>query len=65
MPDNLYLDLLPVIGFQHFIALWKAYDKSKQIAHFLHRRFQREFSHFLVLGFNNFANVFAHFNSRG
>ena len=34
---NLYLDLLPVIGFQHFIALWKAYNKGKQIAQFLLR----------------------------
>ena len=32
---NLYLDLLSVIGFQHFLALWKAYNKSKQIAQFL------------------------------
>jgi len=36
---NLYLVLLPVIGFQHFIALWKAYKKSKQIAQFLQKNF--------------------------
>ena len=28
---NLNLDLLPVIGFQHFIALGKAYNKSIQL----------------------------------
>ena len=26
------LDLLPIIGYQHFIDLWKAHNKSKQIA---------------------------------
>ena len=31
---NQYLDLLPVIGYEHIIALWKAYNKSKQIAQF-------------------------------
>ena len=36
---NLYLDLLPVIGFLHLIALWKAYNKSNQIAQFLQRNF--------------------------
>ena len=35
---NQDLDLLPVIGFQHFIALWKAFNKSKQIAKFLQRK---------------------------
>ena len=35
---NLYLNLLPVIGFQHFVALWKAYNNSKQNAQFVHRR---------------------------
>ena len=32
---NLYLDLPPVIGFKHFIVLWKAYNNSNQIAQFL------------------------------
>ena len=41
---NLYLDLLLVIEFQHFIALWKAYNKSKQIAQFLQRNFAQIFS---------------------
>ena len=36
---NPYLDLFPVIGFQHFTALWKAYNKSKQIAQFLQGHF--------------------------
>ena len=40
---NLYLDQLPVFGYQHFIALWKAYNKSNQIAQFL----------------RNFAQIFA------
>ena len=74
----LYLDLLPVIRFQYFIALYKAYNKSKQIAkfcneilhRFLHRCLQRGFSHFQffllhikVLDF--FFYVFAHLNSLG
>ena len=33
---NLYLDLLSDIGFQHCIALWKAYNKRKLIVQFLH-----------------------------
>jgi len=40
---NLYLDLFPVIGFQHFTALWKAYNKRKQIAQFLQRNFAQIF----------------------
>ena len=32
---NLYPDLLPVTGFQHFVALWKAVNNSNQIAQFL------------------------------
>ena len=43
---NLYLDLPPVIGFKHFIVLWKAYNKSNQIAQFL----QRNFAHLLLKG---------------
>ena len=36
--QNLYLDLLIlVIGFQHFITLWKAFNKSNQIKQFLQR----------------------------
>ena len=47
---NLNLGQLPIIGFQHFIALWKAYiitkatrlhNFCKEISHiFLHRHFQ-------------------------
>ena len=36
---NLYLVLLSVIGFQHFLALWKAYNKINQIKQFLQRNF--------------------------
>ena len=35
---NLYLDLLPVIGFQHFITFWKVFNKNKQIAQFLPKK---------------------------
>ena len=75
---NLYLDLLLVIGFQHFIALWKAYNNSNQIAQFckefLHRFLQRcilrEFAHFQLflnthVGFKNFENVFVDLNLLG
>ena len=34
---NTYLDLLPVSGFQNCIALWKACNKSKQIAKILQK----------------------------
>ena len=75
---NLYLDLLPVIVFQHFRTFWKAYNKSKQIAQFLQRKFSQifaqtplmgicTFSVFLEynLGFASFSDVFAHMNSLG
>ena len=39
---NLYLDLLQVIGFRHFIALWKALNKRKQIAQFLRSKFRAD-----------------------
>ena len=48
---NLYLDLPPVIGFKHFIVLWKAYNKSNQIAQFL----QRNFAHLLLKGICPFS----------
>ena len=41
---NLYLDLLSVIGFQQFIALWKAFNKSNQIAQLLQRNFAQIFA---------------------
>ena len=41
---NLNSDLLPVIWFQHFIALWKTYYKRKQIAKFLQRYFAHIFA---------------------
>ena len=72
---NLYLDLISVIGFQHFISLWKAYNKSKPIAQFLQRNFEQIFAQMPLKGictfsvfleytfrFWNFANVFAHLN---
>ena len=68
----LYLDLLPVIGFKDFIALWKAYNKSKQIAQFLkeilhrflHRRLSREFAHFqFFLNTHLDITYFAYFNA--
>ena len=38
---NIYLDLFPVIGFQNFIALWKAFNGASRLQHFckeiLHR----------------------------
>ena len=40
---NLYLDLLPVIGFQRFTALWKAYYKSRHIAQSLQWNFAHIF----------------------
>ena len=50
---NLNLDLISVIGFQNFKTLWKAHDKSKQIALFLERNFAQKgnctFSVFLKL----------------
>ena len=67
---NLYFNLLSVIGFQHCIALWKAYIKSKQIAQRFAQIFAQTslkrictFQFFLNthLGFNDFANIFAHF----
>ena len=72
---SLYLYLLPVIGFQHFIALWKAFNKSKQIAQFCKENFAPmplkgicKFSVFVDnvnLGFETFENVFAYLNSLG
>ena len=71
---NLYLDLLPVIGYQHFIAPWKAYDQSNQIAQFLQRKFAQTplkgictISVFLEYTFRflKFANVFADLNLLG
>jgi len=69
------LDLLPVIGFQHFTALWKAYNKSKHITPFctvfFHRHLYMEFAHFEFflnahfIGFKIFANVFVHLNLLG
>ena len=63
-------------SFNLFIALWKAYNKSKQIAQFLQRKFSQifaqtplmgicTFSVFLEynLGFASFSDVFAHMNS--
>jgi len=69
---NPYLDLLPGIGYQHSIALWKAYNKRKQKAQFLQRNFLTDafkgelatFYFFLNkhLGFKTFANILAYFN---
>ena len=69
---NLYLDLLPVIGFQHFIALRKAHNKRNQIVQFLQRNFSKNFAQTPLQGFctfsafleypfrfNKFENVFA------
>ena len=36
---SLFRHMLPVIGFQHSIALWKVHNKRKQIAQFLQRSF--------------------------
>jgi len=36
---SLFRHILPVIGFQHSIALWKVHNKRKQIAQFLQRSF--------------------------
>ena len=63
---NLYLDLLTVVRFQHFIVLWKANNKRKQLHNFckeilqifLHRCLQIAHFKFLLdthLGFENFA----------
>jgi len=41
---NLYLDILQIIGFQHFIAHWKALNKRKQISQFLQRNFAKTFA---------------------
>ena len=68
---NLYLYLLPVNGFQHLMALWKAYNNRKQIAQLLPRNCAQtplkgicSFSVFLeyTLGLNIFANISAHLN---
>ena len=68
---NLYLYLLPVNGFQHLMALWKAYNNRKQIAQLLQRNCAQTplkgictFSVFLeyTLGLNIFANISAHLN---
>ena len=45
---TLYLDLLPVIEFQYFLALRKAYNKIKQIAQFLQRNFAQIFTQTLL-----------------
>ena len=72
---NLYLDPLPVIGFQLFIVLWKALIKRKQITQFLRRNFayflhrcRREVAHFKFsmntnLVKEDFANIVAYLNS--
>ena len=50
LPDK---DFFPGIGFQHYIAIWKASDKKmqivkvkKKIPQFSHRRTSSEFAHF-------------------
>jgi len=71
---NPYLDLLPVIGFQHFIAIWKANNKSKQIEQLLQRNFAQTpvtgICTFLVIleytfRFYKFENVFYTFEIFG
>ena len=53
---NLYFDLLSVIGFQRVIALWKAHNKSKQIAPFVQRNFTQIFAQTLSKGICKFSN---------
>ena len=71
---NPNLNLLPGIGFQHFIALWKAYNTREQIAQFYKfcvdfctDALKRKFKFFLNthLGFENLENIFAYFNLLG
>ena len=60
---NLYLDLPPVIGFQHSKALWKAYNKSKQIAQFLQSNFTQIFAQMPLKGICTFS-VFLEYTFR-
>ena len=46
---NLYLDILQIIGFQHFIAHWKALSKRKQFSQFLRLHFAKTFAQMPML----------------
>ena len=51
---NLYLHLLPDIGFQYFTAVWKACSKSKQIA----KKFAQIFAQTSLMGIFRFSAFF-------